>query len=212
MNDKVDYFQTPQEFLEEYVKTLVDDRKIAAEKYHQAQPTYYGILTNTEYVTEEGYEDYSKYFFEDDPSGSGMDEREAFQYCWENELISEDDLEGELTMEQLDEMEGQLPEDVDLYEIRRFLDEKMKDVLRPLHLIAPAHVATNAMFLTEKEAKRHFDANFYHYSNDAHVFAMTAWRNPSLEKFLDTITRIDFDRSVIVFKDGDCNDESSSEM
>ena len=40
----------------------------------------------------------------------------------------------------------------------------------------------NTMFLTEKEARKHLERNYYHYSEDAHTYCMVAWRSPEVEK------------------------------
>lgn len=199
--------QTPQEFLEEYVNDLIADREIAAKKYCEAQPVYYGILTCQDFVTQNGYEDYDRYFFVDEPSGAGMTPREAFQWCWENELITPDVLEdlayGEVSYEKLAESQGELPEDIENGDICEFLNEKVDDELTVMPLIRHAEIAPNAMFLTEKEAMEHFSANNYHYSHDAHLYCMTAWRNPRLAKFLELLTKIDFGKSDIVFTNGE---------
>ena len=40
----------------------------------------------------------------------------------------------------------------------------------------------NTMFLTNAECKAHIKANYYHYPDDAHSYAMTAWRSPEVER------------------------------
>lgn len=48
----------------------------------------------------------------------------------------------------------------------------------------------DTMFLTNRSCKRHIELNHYHYSADAHSYAMTAWRSPEVEhlwKILDVI-------------------------
>lgn len=48
----------------------------------------------------------------------------------------------------------------------------------------------DTMFLTNRSCKRHIELNSYHYSSDAHSYAMTAWRSPEVEhlwKILDVI-------------------------
>ena len=39
----------------------------------------------------------------------------------------------------------------------------------------------DTMFLTQKAAENHLKANYYHYSEDAHTYAMTSWRNRETE-------------------------------
>lgn len=50
----------------------------------------------------------------------------------------------------------------------------------------------NTMFLTNRSCKEHIKANHYHYSSDAHSYAMTAWRSPEVEKLWTILEKIDF--------------------
>lgn len=59
---------------------------------------------------------------------------------------------------------------------------------RKEHFIRP-----NTMFLTKAEAKRHIELNHYHYSSEAHTYAMTAWRAPKVERLLKILSEFDFD-------------------
>ncbi|MBS4933725.1 MAG: hypothetical protein KH020_20975 [Clostridiales bacterium] len=51
-------------------------------------------------------------------------------------------------------------------------------------------VYENTMFLTQKDAEEHLRANHYHYSKDAHTYAMTAWRDPRMEKLVDILQSV----------------------
>jgi hypothetical protein len=55
----------------------------------------------------------------------------------------------------------------------------------------------NTMFLTKQEAKDHIKANSYHYSSDAHTYAMTAWRAPKVAKLLEILENFDWDKIKI---------------
>ena len=48
------------------------------------------------------------------------------------------------------------------------------------------------MFLTQKDAENHLIANYYHYSDDAHTYAMTSWRSNRVEKLIDILQSVDF--------------------
>jgi hypothetical protein len=48
------------------------------------------------------------------------------------------------------------------------------------------------MFLTKAEAKEHIEANHYHYTKEAHTWAMTAWRAPKVERLLKVLSEFDF--------------------
>ena len=50
----------------------------------------------------------------------------------------------------------------------------------------------DTMFLTEKDAREHLKANDHHYDDAAHTYAMTAWRNPRLEKLLQILQQVEF--------------------
>lgn len=50
----------------------------------------------------------------------------------------------------------------------------------------------NLMFITQKGAENHLLANDYHYSEDAHTYAMTAWRSGEVEKLWDILQKVDF--------------------
>ena len=48
------------------------------------------------------------------------------------------------------------------------------------------------MFLTQKDAEEHLRSNYYHYSDDAHTYAMTAWRSPRVEKLINILSTVNF--------------------
>lgn len=50
----------------------------------------------------------------------------------------------------------------------------------------------DTMFLTQKDAEEHLRSNYYHYSDDAHTYAMTAWRSPRVEKLLNILSTVNF--------------------
>lgn len=55
-----------------------------------------------------------------------------------------------------------------------------------------------AMFLTCEDALKHLEANKHHYSADAHIFAMTAFRSPSYERLHNIIKETDWDELCVV--------------
>lgn len=50
----------------------------------------------------------------------------------------------------------------------------------------------NTMFLTNRSCKEHIKANHYHYNDDAHSYAMTAWRSPEVEHLWNILETIDW--------------------
>ncbi len=56
------------------------------------------------------------------------------------------------------------------------------------------HNYFNTMFLTNKSCKEHIKSNYYHYADDAHSYAMTAWRSPEVEKLFKILQEVDWDK------------------
>ena len=54
------------------------------------------------------------------------------------------------------------------------------------------HIYPDTMFLTNRSCKEHIAANHYHYADDAHSYAMTAWRSPEVEHLWDILDKIDW--------------------
>lgn len=79
----------------------------------------------------------------------------------------------------------------DLEELNEFLDENGTDCevygVSRRDMIYP-----NTMFLTEKEAREHLEANYYHYSKDAHTYCMTAWRAPDVERLWKILQEVEW--------------------
>lgn len=50
----------------------------------------------------------------------------------------------------------------------------------------------DTMFLTNRSCKEHIAANHYHYSEDAHPYAMTAWRSPEVSRLWEILDKIDW--------------------
>lgn len=51
----------------------------------------------------------------------------------------------------------------------------------------------NIMFLTHKECENHLRKYGYNYSEDAHAYAMTAYRSPEVETLLNLLETVDWD-------------------
>ena len=83
-----------------------------------------------------------------------------------------------------------------------FLEEVSfnKDNLELVYLKETATIARNCCFLTRAAAEKHLKENYYHYDDEAHTYAMTAWRSPEMEHLMMLLENIDFGKSEIVFK------------
>lgn len=51
----------------------------------------------------------------------------------------------------------------------------------------------DTMFLTQKDAEDHLQANYYHYSEDAHTYAMTAWRSPRMSQLIKILQKVNWE-------------------
>ncbi|KON87442.1 hypothetical protein AF332_11795 [Sporosarcina globispora] len=99
----------------------------------------------------------------------------------------EDELD-ELPEEAIEEFKEISCEDSAMDWIKAHYDEDAYLIpVRKEHVIHP-----NTMFLTKAEAKRHIELNHYHYSPEAHTYAMTAWRAPKVERLLKILESFDW--------------------
>ncbi len=57
---------------------------------------------------------------------------------------------------------------------------------------AISKVYPDTMFLTQKAAEKHLRVNDYHYSDDAHTYAMTAVRSPEVEILWKILREVDW--------------------
>jgi hypothetical protein len=95
----------------------------------------------------------------------------------------------ELTDEALEELDDVNCEESAFEWIQKHYDEGAS-----LHPERKEHcIRENTMFLTKAEAKRHIELNHYHYTNEAHTYAMTAWRAPKVERLLKILSEFNFD-------------------
>lgn len=52
----------------------------------------------------------------------------------------------------------------------------------------------SGMFLTQKAAEEHLRANYYHYSDNATTYAMTAWRSREADVLYKILRSVDFEQ------------------
>lgn len=138
------------------------------EESGQASPVYYGIIDRERYVTAEGWHDDVVYY--DTASCCELDDEEIAQYIDEYTERHEEcdrDYAAEHWREDYDE-----------------IDER--------YVAYCPFIAKNRMFLTRAEAEAHLESNYYHYTDWAHTYAMTAWRSPQVERLLNVLHEADF--------------------
>ena len=64
----------------------------------------------------------------------------------------------------------------------------------------------DTFFLTNRACKEHIKQNYYHYSNDAHSYAMTAWRSAEVERLWRILDKINWSEiEKLVLKGGEQN-------
>lgn len=56
------------------------------------------------------------------------------------------------------------------------------------------YIQPDTFFVTKEEAKRHLKLNHYHYTREAHTYAMTAWRSPVVSRLWEVLRTCDFDK------------------
>lgn len=86
----------------------------------------------------------------------------------------------------------------DIGEVFEFIDRNLTDHDYTLHNeIKKEVIKENSFFVTKEEAQKHIELNYYHYSNEVHTYAMTAWRSPQVEELWKVLRETDF-KSLIV--------------
>ena len=82
------------------------------------------------------------------------------------------------------------------YEIQELIDLAGVGGIKVISYVNKLKIYENTMFLTQKDAEDHLKANHYHYSDDAHTYAMTAWRSNRVEKLIDILQSVDFGKEI----------------
>ena len=79
----------------------------------------------------------------------------------------------------------------DLHDIKEWLSEQGYNYEVVSYKIVEK-IYENTMFLTQVDAENHLRANHYHYSEDAHTYAMTAWRAPRMNKLIEILQEVEW--------------------
>lgn len=103
------------------------------------------------------------------------------------ENLDEDDYES-LNLEEFDE-------DSDLYEIANHLEHAYPGAgYQEWYYLNEHVIKESTFFLTKRECKEHIKANYYHYNDTVHTYAMTAWRSPQVETLYEILENVDFSK------------------
>lgn len=188
------------EFLKELQKEMNTQDHVC-----QADPRYW-VIQGSElvYGIEDGYEDDSALMAESEILARDLES--AVEYIREKVLPDINELDGiertiqyesrlgrgTVTVEWEEDGEKEHEYLDGMSELVEWLKENGHDYNKVNYCIRRKNY-DDTMFLTEKDAAEHLRQNDYHYSEDAHTYAMTAWRNPRVEKLYKILQEVDFD-------------------
>lgn len=97
-------------------------------------------------------------------------------------------------------------------ELEDFFNENGFDNLTFGGIKKVSKIYPNTLALTQKAMEDHLRLNYYHYSEDAHTYAMTAWRNPEAEKLWKILQEVDFKKMLNKLSEPDSSDELMYEL
>lgn len=66
------------------------------------------------------------------------------------------------------------------------------NMMKCVFLTKQWRIVADTMFLTLREAEDHLETNYYHYTNEARTYAMTAWRSPDVAQLIKLLHEVDF--------------------
>jgi len=163
----------------------------------QADPRFWVIKGSTkEYGIDDGYED-GCVLVDDSDEIAARDIESLFQHLLDNKYNGILELEDAKTIKMIDKkieikwkdktetitsLEDAYEWFCDMGYSYRLENYRVKSIIYP-----------DLLFLTQKAAENHLRANHYHYSDDAHTYAMTSWRNPETEKLWNILRKVDWE-------------------
>ena len=193
----------------EEIQFLIELQKEMNTQDHvsQADPRFWVIQgTEREYGIESGYEDGADLADNNGCCVVAADMESAVEYIRDNLLDEINEMDGiqrlfELTAgilhsririswceDGLDDYE----EFDNIEEVAEWLNDNGYD-FRVSNYRIVSKVYPDTMFLTQKAAENHLKANYYHYSEDAHTYAMTSWRNRETEILWKILQQVDWE-------------------
>lgn len=81
----------------------------------------------------------------------------------------------------------------DLHDIKNWLEEQGYGEYEVISYKTVDKIYENTMFLTQSDAENHLQLNHYHYSADAHTYAMTSWRSSETEMLWKILRQVDWE-------------------
>ncbi len=166
----------------EFLKELQTELN-AQETDHQGAPRFWSIMDYKWRITENGHHDRVSLFHPDSGEAITLDE-------YVDEILN-GDRNTEFDEEQIEE----LKENKEYFQelIEDWIIEHDDDEYHFLYEEKDYFIAWNSVFFTKQEAKDHLESNAHHYSDEAHTFAMTAWRAPKMERLMKVLYETNWD-------------------
>jgi hypothetical protein len=144
----------------------------------QAAPRFWGIIETGKRLVPDGFGDETVV-----RDGEETYTPEEYVTHIRELLLEEDDDEldeswADVNKDSIDEVinfaNGVLDREAEVYEMEKY--QKLTD--------------QTGCFLTKRAAQKHIELNNYHYTNPR-TYAMTAWRNPEFERFMNIFENLD---------------------
>jgi hypothetical protein len=148
----------------------------------QAAPRFWGILEEGQQVVPDGFGDYIMVIDKTYGDSESYTLEEYVKHIMG--LLLEDD--DEVLYKTWDSVDKD-----DINEVIEFANKCLKRNVEVFEIKKTIHVSEQTgCFLTKRAAKKHIELNGYNYNNPK-TYAMTAWRNPEFEKFLNIFENLD---------------------
>lgn len=167
----------------------------------QAEPRFWVIKGSEEKTSADGYGDGCILFDENAAETVARNMKQAYEYLKEADIEEIKEIEfvepDESIKVKWDEgcfrEQGEL---TTMEEVSDFLNG-FHDRYRTISIEKVETIYQDTMFLTQKEAEEHLKENSYHYSGDAHTYAMTAWRSPDVKRLWEILRGVDWEKIKI---------------
>lgn len=164
----------------------------------QADPRFW-VIRDYEYreATENDEIDAVELFEYGEVEGETMSLEEAVMRAYKDELdlVGEDHAKEWLEDKwlKLDENGAVQPQYLFANAFRYVVEDYAEhNMMKCVFLTKQWKIVEDTMFLTLREAEDHLKTNYYHYTNEARTFAMTAWRSPDVMQLIKLLHEIDF--------------------
>ena len=148
----------------------------------QSAPHFWGIIEDEKQVVPDGFGDCIEVIDGTCEDAESFTSEEYVKFI-EEKLSEENE-------EDLNEPWETVDKD-DIYEVINFANRFLERNAEIFEIKKTTQISDRTgCFLTKRAAKKHIELNGYHYNNPK-TYAMTAWRNPEFEKFMDIFENLD---------------------